>query len=137
MIPEPTRIYSFKGRKNWATASWKKNGIKNVITIYLNKWGDWIKEEGNWDDELLNTKIFILLDFHEWLHLFIHRDSGLKNTYICTDECEKFIEEAHEVLGQCLDIIFPEPKVDVGWLEEFYPSDWKSERVILRSITHD
>ena len=111
------REVSFRGRVYHGRAHWAKKGVKNVITYYLNVIGRDLRGAGYWDDIYVVSKAFIVLDFHEWLHLFIRRESGLKNTYIVTDECENFIREAQDYLDWILEVTFPDSRVDYDWFK--------------------
>lgn len=96
------RYASFRGRKCWARCYWKWKGEENVIHFYFNMWWKFFKER-NWQNwEAVFPIILSMMDFHEWLHLFIHRESGVKGTFIVTDGCEIFIERSHEALRDIL-----------------------------------
>jgi len=119
-MPEITREFSFRGRKYWAYAHWSKKGVPNVITFYLNMMGRSLREQDCFQDEETTARLFIQIDFHEWLHLFIRRDSGLKNTFIVSESCEKFIHEAHNVFIDGLVLTYPDGElleIDSGWFE--------------------
>jgi len=99
------RDFSFRGRTHMASAHWTKKGVKNVITFYLNMIWKHIAANYaymNYDREEIFAGHFTVMDFHEWPHLFIRRESGIKGTYVVTDDCEAFIEAAHEALADCL-----------------------------------
>lgn len=107
------RRVSFRGRKLWGRAYWKYKDQKNVVTFYLNKLTKDIKESfGIVNFEQYFIYNFTLLDFHEWLHLWIRRKSGEKNTYIVTDECEDWINQAEEELALCIiDDVFTRSEI--------------------------
>jgi len=93
---EVHRRFSFRGRVNSGYAHWSHKGIKNVITLYLNKITDDVFEIFGWPKHtLMFEELFLILfseiDLHEWLHLFIRRESGMKNTYIVTQDVEDWI----------------------------------------------
>ncbi len=106
-----TRDVSFRGRRNFAYAHWSKKGIRNVVTFNLNViWKD-VKEMPLKVRESYFAHVFTILDFHEWLHLFIRRESGCRNTYFVTDDCHRFIYDAQYFLDEILltdpERIFP------------------------------
>lgn len=97
-MAKPLKVHrrmSFKGRKYYAFSHWTWKGNKNVITLYLNRITDSMAEVDYTPD--IGIKIWAIIianyDFHEWLHLFIRRQAGLKSaeTFICTPGCEKFV----------------------------------------------
>ena len=110
------RRISWKGRKNLAYAHWSRGDQKNVITYFMNMIGKYIKalekEIGGMTEDVISV-IWTGIDFHEWLHLFIRRESGLTGTYMVTDSCEAFICCAQEEL----DLLMLETWTDVNHLD--------------------
>lgn len=95
---EVHRRIGFRGRTNLGYAHWKYKGIENVISLYLNMIADHTLalHGGRWPTnskmfEQLFIYYFTLVDFHEWLHLFIRRESGVKNTYFVDDNCHDWM----------------------------------------------
>jgi len=82
------RRSSMRGRTRIAAAYWTWNGIENVIQYNWNKMWDWLQEEGLTKEPEIITA-FVCIDFHEWLHIWIRRNTP--NSYIVTDSCEEFI----------------------------------------------
>ena len=94
---EVERDISFRGRKYMGYAHWTKNGRKDVITLNLNMihrhtralWGD---------DEHMLINVISSVDFHEWLHLYIRRRSGLRGTFTVSDDCHDVMYKMDDIL---------------------------------------
>jgi len=102
MMPPITREIGFRGRTIWAQAKWpkrkyKKTDTERIIKYNLNLWGIELKDMGLWGDDFFVTRLFVLIDFHEWLHLFIYH-IGADGEGNASDICEAFICEATDEL---------------------------------------
>lgn len=97
---EINRRYSFRGRTRGGYCFWKKDGIENISVLNLNVLWNTFKEMGFTQEEieLVYILAFASIDFHEWLHIFIHRESRIEKRHHTSDGCEDFVRKSHEVL---------------------------------------
>lgn len=107
------RRASLKGRKYHGYARW--DGESNEIVYFLNKIGEGLRAESSFDNDNLVAVYFIVLDFHEWLHIYIKRksDVGVSKT---SDACERFVRAAHTaLLEEMAPLCFPLSVRDLGY----------------------
>lgn len=135
---EVHRRISFRGRTNLGYAHWKYKGIKNVITLYLNKLTEHTLDLHGGSHpphtkmfEQLFIYYFTLVDFHEWLHLFIRRESGLKNTYFVTDEVHDWMGSVENKIIN----VWYETIVEPEHLETLKPCDIPLVSILERDIS--
>lgn len=130
---EVNRRISFRGRVNMGYAHWKYKGVRNVIILYLNKITD---ETIILHHRPTHTKMFeqlfifyfTLVDFHEWLHIFIRRKSGEKDTYFVTDEVHDWMRLVEHTI---MDIWWTE-LVESERLKELEPCNIPLNNILER-----
>jgi len=94
---EIERRVSFRGRKFLASARWEQ-GV-NTISYNLNIMGWDIKNLGFEGDELAICVYFVCIDFHEWLHIWIRWESGIRGrSNQRNNRFEKFIKYVEDFL---------------------------------------